>query len=65
MELPLQGNKHVIVFQDFLTKWPKFLKHPCQTGNKLAVPSYARHLQKTLQLIIHSVTVWWSDLIAP
>ena len=48
MELPLQGNKHVIVFQDFLTKWPKFLKHPCQTGNKLAVPSYARHLQKRL-----------------
>ena len=48
MELPLQGNKHVIVFQDFLTKWPKFLKHPCQTGNKLAVQSYARHLQKRL-----------------
>ena len=67
MELPLQGNKHVIVFQDFLTKWPKFLKHPCQTGNKLAVPSYARHLQKRLNTTAYHPQCdgMWRDLIAP
>ena len=38
MDLPLttQGNKHVLVFQDFLTKWPMVFAIPDQKSQRIA-----------------------------
>uniref|UniRef100_A0A1X7U6W1 Integrase catalytic domain-containing protein n=1 Tax=Amphimedon queenslandica TaxID=400682 RepID=A0A1X7U6W1_AMPQE len=38
MELPVtqRGNRYVIVFQDFLTKWPMVFPAPAQKANRIA-----------------------------
>jgi transposase InsO family protein len=38
MDLPVtqQGNKHVVVFQDYLTKWPMVFLVPDQRSQRLA-----------------------------
>ena len=39
MDLPLlttQGNKHMLVFRDFLTKWPMFYAIPDQKSQRIA-----------------------------
>ncbi len=38
MDLPIttQGNKHVVVFQDYLTKWPMVYPLPDQKAYRIA-----------------------------
>ena len=63
MDLPEAGNKHVVVFQDFLSKWPLVYPVPDQKAIRLArllvekVVPYQRHCSLTGEPI-YSPTSW-------
>ena len=61
MELPKteQGNRYVIVFQDFMTKWPLVFPAPDQKAIRLT-KLVAEELL-TERRTIHNAMGWWSD----
>ena len=69
MDLPAttQGNKHVIVFQDYLTKWPMVYAIPDQKAQRIArilveeiVPFlvFQRHSSLTVEPISSLISCW-------